>query len=303
MRKLALLTTLLALPAALPAQNAVVARIPMRIDHNRAVLPVHVGSSGPFWLILDTGFGYDGALLFDTAGVDRSGMRRLSIGQVGGAGGGAPSAVLFDDSAGFRVGEARRDGHRVMMLTDGRFRGFPNQGAIGGSLLSHFAVEVNYDDSTLVLYDAASFRGPPGWTAIPITFPQRPVPWVTLRMQTAEEPPVELGVYIDFASREAVELLVRPVNRWTMPAVTAERVIGRGLSGDVIGRTGRVAAVTIGPFTLQNVEVQVIPAEVRQGSETGADAVIASGLLRGFNIVFDYAHQTMWLRPNRDWKE
>ncbi len=82
-----------------------------------------------------------------------------------------------------------------------------------------------------------------------------------------------------------------------MPAVTAEHVVGRGLSGDVMGRSGRLAAVTVGPFTLRDVDAQVVPAAVRQGSESGADAVVGSGLFRGFDLIFDYAHRTLWLRP------
>jgi hypothetical protein len=41
----------------------------------------------------------------------------------------------------------------------------------------------------------------------------------------------------------------------------------------------------------------VTPAAVRS-KQQGADAVVGNGLLSRFDVVFDYAHQKLHLRPN-----
>jgi hypothetical protein len=46
----------------------------------------------------------------------------------------------------------------------------------------------------------------------------------------------------------------------------------------------------------------VTPAEVRSKQE-GADAVIGNNVLRRFDLVYDYAHAKVHLRPNRSYAE
>ena len=46
----------------------------------------------------------------------------------------------------------------------------------------------------------------------------------------------------------------------------------------------------------------IVPAAVRS-KQVGADAVVANGLLRRFNVIYDYARQKLYLPPNAHFTE
>lgn len=75
------------------------------------------------------------------------------------------------------------------------------------------------------------------------------------------------------------------------------------MNGDIHGRDGRVAKVGIGPFELHDVTVITAPTSLRSRHEGRADAIVANGLLRRFNLIFDYAHRKLYLKPNRSFSE
>lgn len=296
-RTLGLALALTTLPSPVAAQNEILAEISIELRGNRVIIPVSIGSSGPHRLILDTGMAYDGITLFDTASVDLSQFDHLTRVQIRGAGPGGAAHALSDSAATFRAGPRTFEDQRVTMLTGGAFRGFPTDGVIGYSILGHHVVEIDYDTERMILYDPETFSPTDDWVSVDIYFKDSRIPWTDISVATEEEDPVRLSSYIDFAAEEALELLDRDTNVFIVPAETREVYAGRGLSGDIYGAEGRVSRVIIGPYQLEDVLVVVVPAEIRSRQE-GADAIIGSGLLRRFNVTFDYSRFRILLRPN-----
>lgn len=279
------------------AQNRLVAEVPIELANNKTIVPVTVGGA-TLRLILDSGMPYDGVLVFDTAKVDLGRFANLARAQIGGAGQGGASGALHDPTAGFSVGSLDCRGQPVTLLTSGIYRGFPNDGVIGHSLLGHYAVELDYGAARLRMYEADTYAPEAGWASVDLHFKGNRVPWMDIAVAGAGGQPETLAAYIDFASGEAVELLEREVNAFTVPATGERKLIGRGLSGDVYGRPARLSRVRVGPFALADVPAMVTPAVVRSKQE-GADAVVGHGLLSRFDLVFDYAHAKLHLRERR----
>jgi len=281
-------------PAPVAAQNRLVAEIPIELAHDRTIVPVTVGGA-TLRLILDSGMPYDGVLVFDTAKVDLRRFPGLIEAQIGGAGQGGASRALHDPAVGFSVGSLDCGGQPVTLLTSGIYEGFPNDGVIGYSLLGHYAVELDYGAARLRLYEADTYAPGAGWSSVDISFKANRIPWMDIAVAGAGEAPESLAAYIDFASGEAVELLERDGKAFPVPATAERRLIGRGLSGDIYGTATRLSRVVVGPFTLEDIPAMVTPAEVRS-RQVGADAVVGSGLLARFDLVFDYAHGKLHLR-------
>ncbi len=63
-----------------------------------------------------------------------------------------------------------------------------------------------------------------------------------------------------------------------------------------------MAAVAIGSHRLTKVPAAVAQAEIRSRQD-GADGIIGNSLLRRFDVIFDYAHNRIHLRPNSHSKE
>ncbi len=283
------------------AQNKVVAEIPITVEHNKTIVRVAAGGSS-LRLILDSGMASDGILIFDKDKIDTTAFGPLRGAAVGGAGSGPGSTVLVGDAARFIVGRLVFEHQRVMILSGHDFKGFPTDGVIGYSLLGHFAVEIDYDTRVMTLYENASFTPEPGWESLKIYFKGNRIPWADILIGTDHEPLVRIAAYIDFASSEALELLCREANRFRLPAKTTGKYLGRGLSGDIHGQEGTISRMRIGPYLLTDVVVAIAPASVRS-RQKDADGIVGNNALRRFNVIFDYAHNRIHLRPNSHFSE
>jgi len=286
--------------SATPAGRACVVELPFRLERNKVILPVSVEDSRPLDLILDTGMAFDGVVVFNPRLRDSIELTSPMVVQVPGAGDGPPSAALMTDSGSFSCGDWSVEDQRVIVLTDPTMLGMPSDGVIGFSLLGHYAVELDYDSSVLRLHQPGYVPSDTGWRRVGLWFKDNMIPWTDARVSTRGDTVVDVALYIDFASGEAVELMTKPGMKFELPDGLEESHLGTGLSGDIHGHTGRIAWFELGGCRFEDVAAVVAPDEVRSKQE-GADVVIGNGLLKRFDVVFDYADASravMWLKPN-----
>lgn len=272
--------------------------VPFRLVRNKVLVPVRVNGSRPLALILDSGMGMEGVILFRPRLRDSLGAARFHEAVMAGAGGGAPSRSFFADSLPLDIGPVRLSNQRVVVLADSAMALGRADGVIGSSLLGRFAVELDYGRRTMTLHDRAGFRPAPGWTVVPIALGERNLPFLEISAVVVPRgPALSLLAYVDCASSETIEFLTGPGAKVAAPEGAAEVVLGRGLSGDITGRRATIPRLAIGGHELRDVRAAFTPAAVRSRVE-GADAVLANGVLCRFDVIFDYARQRLLLRPN-----
>jgi hypothetical protein len=276
--------------------TAHLACIPFEVDRNKTVLRVEVGGSRPLRLILDTGMPMDGVFLFHKGLSNEIALEGAIDVLIPGAGGGEPSKGIMAESVPVSAGDVVFGRQRVIISLSDHTQGFPTDGVIGWSLFGHYAVELDYDTMVMTLHPPGSFVPDSTWQAVSVTLKEN-VPWVSASVDVLGEGSVPVDCYIDFASGEAVELLVREHAKFPIPETMERAYLGTGLSGDVHGAIGRVASFTIGHRSLFDVAA-VFPNAVTRSKQNGADAVIGNRLLRRFDLIFDYDAGTLWLRPN-----
>jgi hypothetical protein len=271
--------------------------IPFKSLGPRSLITVKVGDTIVPDIVLDTGFAGDGVLIYNPdlgASLDLSRAQEAGI---GGAGSGSAQRALVLEGAELGVGPVQMKGQRIIVLLGDSFKGFPSNGVIGHSIFGHHITEIDHDADTLILHKTLPdvLRG--GWTGIPLYFKGNAIPWIDASVAVSEEDPVRLSMYIDFAAGDSIVLLERPKMRFRLPSTTRELILGRGLQGDIHGKQGVIAALALGPHVLRNVLASFAPAEVRSKQED-ADAVLGSGSLRRFNLIFDYAGKMLYIKPN-----
>ena len=271
--------------------------IPFTVNRNRVLVPVTVNSQRVLNLVLDTGMGFDGILLYQGDLKDSLGLGRTFEAKIPGAGGGEPSTAVVADSMTIRAGNVELRDQRIIILQSTPIRSSSSRGVMGYSLLGHYAVEIDYDRMLILLHDAESFGGDSSWHPVPLTFNARNIPFLKASIVVEEGDPIPLEMYIDFASGEALELLIRPEMKFEVPEDTKDSYLGTGLSGDIHGKMGKIARLLLGPYELKDVTTAFAPAHIRS-KQKGADGILGSASLRRFNLVFDYAHDTLWIKPN-----
>jgi hypothetical protein len=174
---------------------------------------------------------------------------------------------------------------------------------IGAALFRNFAVEIDPDAGVIRLHDPATFEPPEGAISLPLEI-RRGIPFTTLSVTTLAGDTVPVVLAVDLGASHPVSLNAGTVEGLEVPPGAVETVIGRGISGDVRGRVGRVAAVMLGNVKLENV-IATFPVGDHQ-SPRGMDSRngnLGSGILGRFAVTFDYAHDRMVLVPGRRLRE
>ncbi|MFC1483978.1 aspartyl protease family protein [Candidatus Neomarinimicrobiota bacterium] len=272
--------------------------IPFFLQANKIILPARVNNSRELHLILDTGMAFDGVLIYKPQLTDSLALADTYHVQVGGAGSGGLNMAVMTDSANLQVGGLTLPGQAVLVLQDDKLADFPRDGVIGYSFFGHYAVEIDYHRMVIDLHDPGQFELDSAWHPLPIFFKENRIPWLQVGVNVNGEADIPMSVYVDLASGESLALLIHDDMSWVLPEGLEEYYLGRGLSGDIHGYRGTIEALSLGPYTLTGLTAAFAPREVRS-KQPGADAVLGNGVLRRFNLVFDYAGKRLYMQPNR----
>ena len=273
-----------------------------QLINNKVVVPVNIGDSRTLNLILDSGFGFDGIILFKGDLADSINLSGSVNAQLPGAGDGPPTPVVMSDSMTFRSGTCEFKNQRIIILQKDKFANSPTDGVIGYSYFGHYKVEIDYDSKTITLHDPAEKTDESEYEVIPLTFNRNNWPFLKIKVAVGEEEPIELNVYIDYASSLAVELPIKEGMKIQMPEKFEGDFNGFGFSGDVKGKTARVSRVILGKYTLHNVTATFFEGISRSKSKD-ADGVISNDLLRRFNLIFDFGGSRLLIKPNNSFDE
>jgi hypothetical protein len=134
------------------------------------------------------------------------------------------------------------------------------------------------------------------WQRVPITL-KKDIPFIDGHVSINGEDPIPVILYIDSAAGGALEFMVSDTMKFPLSESMEEQYLGTGLSGDIHGSVGRIAAFGFGGYVLHDVPTSFPPAEVRSKQE-GADGIIGNNALRRFNLIFDYSRELIYIRPN-----
>lgn len=276
--------------------------IPFMLERNKIILPVRIHNSRELKVILDTGMHFEGLLLYNSDLNDSIIFENTIEVLVPGAGADSGSPALMIDSGAFKVGNVELTDQRIIMLQSDRMKGFPSDGVTGYSLFGNFIVEIDYDRMIITLHGSNKLTFNSTWQSLPVTFKHNKIPWVDAVVNINGDIDIPVSIYIDLASSEALEMLVRDNMQYDLPQEVEDYYLGRGLSGDIYGQKGRISSLKIGSFYLKDVVTAFAPSKIRSKQE-GADGVLGNNALRRFNVIFDYEKARLYLKPNTYFSE
>ncbi len=276
--------------------------IPFNLSRNKIILPVKIGDSRELRIILDTGMHFEGLLVYNKDLRDSITLENEIEVKVPGAGADSASTAVMSDSMSFLVGAVEFTNQRIIVLESDRMAGFPSDGVTGYSLFGDYIVEVDYDKMIVTLHESKEVTVDSSWEWLPMTFKDNKIPWIKAAVNINGKKEVPVSAYIDLASSDAIELLIKENMKFDLPDGLKESYLGRGLSGDIYGHEGRIARLRLGSFYLEDVVTAFAPAEVRSKQE-GADGIIGNNALRRFNVIFDYKNARLYIKPNEYFSE
>ncbi len=279
-------------------------QLPFELVNNHFVLEVRVRDGEPLRVVLDTGMPTTGLLLYESEAIDalELGYNPAFNAQVGGAGGGGRriSAKIADRET-LDFGPVRFEQSRVLVIPPPeRFPRY-HDGIVGYSFFGNFVVRLDVGRQIMELHDSTSFQPPGDATSLPITL-RGNLPYVDVDVAVSSET-TRTSVVVDLGASHAISLNDQDPGI-QLPEVSRETILGRGLSGVLTGKIGRVRSLSLGGLELRRV-IASFPIAEHQNPR-GIDSLggnLGTDVLRRFDVTFDYAAQRMVLEPNDSFDE
>ncbi len=204
--------------------------IPITNFNNKTLITVQLGNKTIHEILLDTGFPFDGIIIYNPVYRDSLDLSNAATVSLSGAGSGNNQNALMIDSASFFVGNHQFNNQRIVVLLSDIYKGFPSNGIIGHSLFGNYAVEIDYDKNILVLHDFDLLKPDSSFTKIPIYFKDgRMIPWIDVSVVIENEDLVSISAYIDFADRDPMVLLERQTMKFPVPKTSEKKISVLGL--------------------------------------------------------------------------
>lgn len=275
--------------------------IPFQFAANQVRLAAMIDSRGPLQLVLDTGMPMTGVLLFESERLGKLGVAKAGVRvEVAGAGGsGQSTKALMAEGVDITLGPLSIAKTRALVVP--RPPGFSPtiDGVIGGSLFYNYVVRVDMDHKRVELSVPDGWSPPTQISRVPLVRENGMI-FVDVPVAVGNEAPQVARVVVDLGAGHALSLNARADGRFAAPAGAIEMPLGRGLSGLLHGKAGRVRRIELGSFAFEQVVVS-FPREEHQQPAGGEfhDGNLGAELLKRFNVTFDYAGQRMLLEKAR----
>lgn len=271
-----------------------------KVLQNLIVIPVFLNSSDTLWFILDTGVRH--TILLDLPQNDSLQMKGVRTLSLAGLGIGNTLDVLHSWDNTIRIPGLKGKNQDILIVQDSLFSistnlGFPIHGIIGRALVEDLVVRVNYPLRTISFIDPNRFNpwwkghkvkielmGGKPYVEVPVTFPDGKTEVVKLLLDTGA------GLSAAFFPG---------TNAYNIPADHIDGALGRGLSGNLSGKTARIQSLKIGKYEIDRPIVMFPDSQsvnIKPGQHYG---IIGADILKRFNFYLSYRDEAIWLRSNR----
>ncbi|MDR4988117.1 MAG: aspartyl protease family protein [Bacteroidales bacterium] len=271
--------------------------VPIIVRNNLAVVTLNINGRGPFHFILDTGV--NTTILTEPL---ISHLLNLNIQEtilVYGLGGeGIVEAYL---ATGVEISMRGITGKNMNMivipediLSFSEIFGFPVVGIIGHDFFRNFPVEISYSSEVMKVYRTPDYRIHRRSKIIPFELINGK-PYVNSTIYGHNGEKINTNLLIDLGASHPLYL-----NRHYMDLSenTISGFLGKGISGNLLGKMGRVKKISLGDIYIKEPLVSYPDAEFLkfEGHHLAWEGIIGGGIMKRFNVIIDYPSELMVLR-------
>ncbi|TDE54403.1 retropepsin-like aspartic protease [Flavobacterium sp. GT3P67] len=199
--------------------------------------------------------------------------------------------------------------HMLYIVLDPDFNlsshiGIPVNGIIGYQFFRNNLVEINYRKKRVIVYkdtDKNRTKIEKKFSTIPITI-EKSKPYLKSTVyQDNRNVPVKL--LIDVGNSDAIWLFQGRSELIKVPLKNFDDFLGRGFSGDIEGKRGRIQKLQMADFEFNN-PIVAFPDSISIRNVTMVPdrmGSVGGEIMKRFTVIFDYQKQQMYLKKNSDY--
>ncbi|TVQ14908.1 MAG: hypothetical protein EA361_06915 [Bacteroidetes bacterium] len=274
-------------------------RVPVTITHNLVVVTMRINNSPQLNFILDTGvnttilteplvaFAFDlniDELIYvvglGNEGIIEAGMSRNLTFYMPGITGHNMNLIVLPEG----------------ILSFSEIFGFPVHGIIGYDFFKEFPIQVNYRREFIRIYRNPTYRVRRRSRVIPMNI-ENNKPYIDVSVEGVNSKIDSLRLLVDLGATSPLFLNRRYRD------LTPDRIpsyLGKGISGELKGETGRLKKITIDEFELKEPLASYPQEEFLTVANLQFDweGIIGGGILNRFHVIIDYPSEKLILRRN-----
>ena len=277
--------------------------MPFSLVNNMVVIEAEINGTRLSFL-LDTGV--NKTLLFNLKMSDSLQLNNMNKMQFRGLGEGDVINAYKSQGNRFRFGEIVNSDLSLFVITDNLFdlsakMGIDVHGIIGGDLFRYFVVSINYSSRRLTFYDPLVYpKGLcNGCESFPLDF-YNDKPYLDVQVVDYRGKEFKAKLLIDSGGGDALWLFPHSSPDIVIPPRNFDDFIGKGLSGDIYGKRGKVVALNIGSFEIEEASVSY-PDSISIASAQAIrerNGTLGAEILKRFHVTLDYPGRRIILKKN-----
>ncbi|MCK0131052.1 aspartyl protease family protein [Flavobacteriaceae bacterium F08102] len=278
--------------------------ISFKLINNLIILPVEVNGSN-LNFILDTGV--DQSLLFNLNVQDSLKLQKIEEIRIRGLGEGDYLSALESTGNTFKLGKITNRNHKIYAITGDEFdlsnrMGIDINGIIGSELFNDFIVEINYSTKRITFNNPSDYvyKDCQDCETFDLDFYQNK-PYIIGEVIDHEGRQVRVKLLIDSGGGDALWLFSQSHENIVIPKDNFNDFLGRGLSGNIYGKRGRIKTFRLGGFSFEE-PIASYPDSTSITSvykQPGRNGTLGAEILKRFKPIIDYRNKKITLRKNR----
>ncbi len=178
-------------------------------------------------------------------------------------------------------------------------------GIIGSRFFRGLTLQIDYKKEHLTLHDGSSFmlKDKDKYIEVPIRIDKHK-PYLDGKIAQASGELIDLNLLVDTGSALPFLLFLNTHPSLQIPDHYVRGNLGKGLGGDIEGYLGKVDKLQFGPdfefssliTSFQNLNPNLDPEVYRH-----RNGLIGNPILERFELVLDFVHSTMYLKPGKNY--
>lgn len=283
--------------------------IPIEIHNNLVVVPVVLNGMLPLKFIVDTGVRT--AILTEKTYTDilnLSYSRKYSI-----AGPGGINIIEAYVTNGVDIELPGVDGHGHALLVLGEdylelrnYLGTDVHGVLGYELFSRFVVKIDYKDKVMTLMVPEKLRIGRKYKTLRLQI-EDTKPYIMAGVTQGNGEQKRLKLLVDSGASHG--LLLDPATDSTLdvPVNAVSCTVGRGLGGEIRGKSGRLKELNLGGFELKNVLANYPDpnsyVDTLKLGQTFRNGTLGGEILSRFTVIYNFSREELYIKKNGDFKK
>jgi len=273
--------------------------IPFKLIRNMIVIQLNINDKGPFNFILDTGVGL--MIITEPNLVDSINLTSKKTIKIPGLGEGDDAEAYITSTINLQIpGLISHDIVAAILKKDhfnlSNYIGMPIDGLLGYEFFSNLAVNVNFNDSTITVCRPADLRPFRNSSKLRISIEEHK-PYLQSLVIYTNGKSKDSKLIIDLGAGHPISL-ENMIKNNGLPTKYIPANLGVGLNGAINGYLSRVDQVQLGKYTIKNILASFPESDNIPVGIIPRDGNLGLGLLKKFNVIFDYPDSVMYIKPN-----